>query len=113
MAQQTNDAAPQGGGFTIKVGVNSVLVPVVVRDTHGHAVGDLKQTDFLLFDQDKPKAIAGFTVQKRAAVEDRGQTVQLGNVPYVLSIPPPTPPPASVPQRFIVFLFDDLHFDPG
>src|SRR5580698_535463 len=66
-AQQTNQAAAQGGDFKISVGVNSVLVPVVVRDSHGRGVGDLTQKDFELFDQDKPRPIAGFSVQKRAA----------------------------------------------
>src|SRR5580704_8638317 len=66
-AQQTNQAAAQGGDFKILVGVNSVLVPVVVRDSRGRGVGDLTQKDFELFDQDKPRPIAGFSVQERAA----------------------------------------------
>src|ERR1700722_19024835 len=68
-AQQSKDAAAQGGDFKIAVAVNSVLVPVVVRDAHGRAVGDLTQKDFTLFDQDKPKAISGFTIQKRGVAE--------------------------------------------
>lgn len=105
--------AARADGYTIKVGVNSVLVPVVVRDAHGRAVGDLTQKDFTLFDQDKPKAIAGFTVQKRAAAGERAPVVEHGHTPYVLSIPPPTPAAVPVPQRFIVFLFDDMHFEPA
>src|SRR5580704_12536015 len=111
--QQGKDAAAQTDGYTIKVGVNSVLVPVVVRDAKGRAVGDLTQKDFQLFDQDKRKAIVGFTLQKRAVGEGRAPAVARGNVPYVLSIPPPAPPVAAVPQRFIVFLFDDMHFEPA
>lgn len=109
--RQQTDAAHQSGGFKIQVGVNSVLVPVVVRDAHGRAVGDLTQKDFLLFDQDKPETIAGFTVQKRMADQTGAPSVEHKNVPYVISIPPPAPPAA--PERFIVFLFDDMHFDPG
>ena len=52
-------------------------------------------------------------MQKRAAGEDRAPAVERRNVPYVLSIPPPTPPAVAVPQRFIVFLFDDMHFEPA
>jgi VWFA-related protein len=111
-ARRGTDPAGQTDGYTIKVGVNSVLVPVVVRDARGRVVGDLTQKDFTLFDQDQPKAIAGFTVQKRTAGEDRAPAVERRNV-YVLSIPPPTPPTLAVPQRFIVFLFDDMHFEPA
>jgi len=110
-AQQAKDVPPQGGAFKIEVKVNSVLVPVVVRDAQGRAVGDLKQEDFQLFDQDKPQVISGFTIQRRAVIEDHAPTVERRIAPTVPSIPPP--PPTSVPLRFIVFLFDDMHLDPG
>jgi VWFA-related protein len=120
-AQQTSRTAAQGGEFKITVGVNSVLVPVVVRDAHGRAVGDLAQKDFALFDQDKPTAIAGFSVQKRATDVTDAPRVEAGTVAVAPSVPsvaasgPPSPaaPAAAIPNRFIVFLFDDMHFDPG
>jgi VWFA-related protein len=116
--KQTNETAAQGGEFKITVGVNSVLVPVVVRDAHGRAVGDLTQKDFAVFDQDKPTAIAGFSVQKRATDVTDAPRVEAGTVavaPSVPSVAAPTPaaPAAAIPNRFIVFLFDDMHFDPG
>lgn len=104
----------QSGDYKIQVGVNSVLVPVVVRDAHGRVVGDLTQKDFQLFDQDKARVIVGFTVQKRAA----GET----SVPNIENGPAPVAPPPSItildnapkmPQRFIAFLFDDMHFEPA
>jgi VWFA-related protein len=111
--QQTGAAGGQSGDVTIKVGVNSVLVPVVVRDRQGRAVGDLKQADFELFDQDKAKAIVGFTVQMRAGGGDvAAAAAKRATTPSVLSLAPPPVVPA-VPQRFIVFLFDDMHFEPG
>jgi VWFA-related protein len=137
-AQQTNQAAAQGGDFKISVGVNSVLVPVVVRDSHGRGVGDLTQKDFELFDQDKPRPIAGFSIQKRAAgaesAASAGNSVGAGalNGAAAASATSPAPTTASdavknaitatapvpatspaTPERFVVFLFDDMHFDPG
>ena len=122
-AQQTNQAAAQGGDFKISVGVNSVLVPVVVRDSHGRGVGDLTQKDFELFDQDKPRPIAGFSVQKRAAgAESAAAASATSPAPtrasdaaknaLTATAPVPATSPAT-PERFVVFLFDDMHFDPG
>ena len=145
-AQQPNDstarpdgAAAQGGDFKISVGVNSVLVPVVVRDAHGRAVGDLTQKDFLLFDQDKSVVISGFSVQRRAvgaevapsversagAVASNGATTEPTARPaptttsdsaknaVTAAAATPSSQLAATPERFVVFLFDDLHFDPG
>ena len=50
---------------TFQVKVNLVEVRVVVRDAQGNAVGNLKQEDFLLFDDKKPQTIAKFTVERR------------------------------------------------
>jgi VWFA-related protein len=120
-ATRPNDGAAQSGDFKITVGVNSVLVPVVVRDAHGRTVGDLTQKDFALFDQDKPVAIAGFSVQKRATGAEtvpgaeRSANAAAPNVPPASTNAntPAAAQPAPTPARFIVFLFDDLHFDPG
>src|SRR6201996_2486283 len=107
-------AQVQGGDFKIQVGVNSVLVPVVVRDAHGRVVGDLTQKDFQLFDQDKARTIVGFTVQKRGTTETLAPKTENGTAP---AAPPPsitmldTAP--KMPQRFIAFLFDDMHFEPA
>src|SRR5580704_17078914 len=134
-AQQTNQAAAQGGDFKISVGVNSVLVPVVVRDAHGRAVGDLTQKDFLLFDQDKSVVISGFSVQRRAvgaevapsversagAVASNGATTEPTARPaptttsdsaknaVTAAAATPSSQLAATPERFVVFLFDDLH----
>ncbi len=110
-AQQGNATPPQANPFKIEVKVNSVLVPVVVRDAEGRSVVDLRREDFQLFDQDKPQAISGFTIQRRMGIENRGPAVEGG----ISSITPSTAPasPTRLPERFIVFLFDDLHLDPG
>jgi VWFA-related protein len=120
-ASRPNDkAAAQSGDFKITVGVNSVLVPVVVRDAHGRTVGDLTQKDFALFDQDKPVAIAGFSVQKRATgaetvpTAERSANAAAPNAPPAsTNAAPRAAQPTATPERFVVFLFDDLHFDPS
>jgi VWFA-related protein len=109
------DPAPQGSGVPIKVEVNAVLVPVVVRDGRGDAVGSLQKEDFEVFDQGKLQVISGFTIEKRGAGEIAAKPAAPADprVPVPDAAPPATPAPASAPKRFIVFLFDDLHLDFG
>jgi len=82
--------------------VNEVLVPVVVRDAQGHAVGNLTKDDFQVFDNGKPQTISGFTIIKRATEASAA------------NLPAPSPDaadslvvsqPISPAQRFVVFLF--------
>ena len=49
---------------TFKARVNLVMVPVVVRDKQGRAIGTLKQEDFQLFDRGKPQIISRFIVER-------------------------------------------------
>src|SRR5580704_16313090 len=112
-AQQPNESTASGSGVKIRVNVNAVLVPVVVRDSHGRAIGNLKKEDFQVFDRDKPQVISGFSIQKRASVENEPKAVEQSQV--VPSITPSNgpAPQGTVPERSIVFLFDDLHLDRG
>ena len=101
IAQQATDAdAP---GFTLKVDVNKVLVPVVVRDKSGHVVRDLKREDFRVFDDGKPRTVSGFTVERHATVEATAKDEKQQPAPSNF------PVKSLAATRFIVFLFDDMH----
>jgi VWFA-related protein len=107
-AQPNQEAPTTDGAPKIQVAVNAVLVPVVVRDSQGRAVGNLTKENFQVLDRKKPQVISGFSIQKRAALEtNRTPTLPVPPVPSPVS--PAASPSATPPQRFIVFLFDDLH----
>ena len=94
---------PATTGVTIEMKVDRVLVPVVVRDKNGLAVAGLTQEDFKVFDNDKARSISGFEVEKRAGIEssqasDRGIRQDSQGTPE-----------SVLPNRVIVFVFDDLH----
>jgi VWFA-related protein len=111
-AQQAGE--PRNTAPSLQLNVNKVLVPVVVRDKQGRAVGDLKEEDFQVFDNDKPRPISAFTVERRGGAETNSETNSTSNPPG----PPEQPlPPAgtqqttTLPKRIIVFLFDDMHLN--
>jgi VWFA-related protein len=94
---------------TFQARVNLVMVPVVVRDRKGRAIGDLRKQDFQVFDKGKPQQIARFTVEKwgvngpittaRSAAEGQEDADRL--------------PPENMPDRYVGYLFDDVHVTAG
>ena len=88
-----------------KTRVNLVVVPVVVRDRHGKAVGNLKQEDFQLLDRGKPQYIARFSMEKAAGHVIKTTTQP---VPVAGGLQEATAP-ADLPDRFVAYLFDDIH----
>jgi VWFA-related protein len=96
---------------SFKVRVNLVLVRVVVRDQHGQVVENLKKEDFLLFDNRKPQNITTFSVEtpKSHAVP----VVGVSDHPDADSTDKTTLLSASLPQRFVTLLFDDVHLEMG
>jgi hypothetical protein len=103
--------APQPATPNIQINVNRVLVPVVVRDKQGRTVDNLKQEDFQVLDEGKPRPVSGFTVQRRGANESAAaNTTETGQ-----SSPAPAnaaPQSSMLPDRITVFLFDDMHLSP-
>src|SRR5580698_8801530 len=92
---------------TFNTRVFLVQVPVVVRDKQGHAIGTLHKEDFQLFDKGKPQIITRFTVEKAG----------ISAIPAVKAtneaFPDSEQPDAPIPQRFVAYLFDDVHLDPA
>ena len=106
-AQQANaadDTTPR-----IEINVNRVLVPVVVRDKQGHADDGLKKEDFQVFDNDKPRAVSAFTLEQRGITEG---TTAAGNTTTGAQSAVSSNVAQPGAQRFILFLFDDLHLSP-
>jgi VWFA-related protein len=107
-AQQAKES--QGTPFKIETNVNRVLVPVVVRDLQGRAVGDLKKEDFQVFDNGMPHPVSAFMVLKRGAAESKPahNTESAIQPPAAASAAPES---SILPRRITVFLFDDIHLN--
>lgn len=95
---------------TFKLNVNLVLVRVVVRDAKGHAVGNLQKDNFQLFDNRKPQAITHFSAEQpgtQVATAHEKPGSDAGETPTETVSPP------AVPERYIAYLFDDVHLNFG
>jgi len=87
---------------TFRVNVRLVLARVVVRDVHGHAVGNLRKEDFELFDNGKPQVISHFAAERTGVPAIPGSFA-----PAAASLP--ADKPLAIPGRYVAYLFDDLH----
>jgi VWFA-related protein len=111
-AAQSEEMTTKDTPATFRSKVNLVLVPVVVRDKQGHAVGNLKKEDFQLFDRGKPQAISSFSVETLASQMAEPVKAQAPAVSGDLEAPTPTNL-ADIPKRFVVYFFDDVHLAQG
>jgi VWFA-related protein len=100
---------------TFKVNVKLVVVRAVVRDSQGHAVGNLHQEDFQIFDKGKPQVITQFEVEQPGAVAAKARQRSEENAgdapPVAASSDAGNAPPA--PERFVAYQFDDVHLEFG
>lgn len=98
----------------IKVEVNLVLVPVVVKDSSGNAVSGLEKEDFQLFDNGKPQTVSTFSVE---TAETHARVMPSESKPEgtatekaAAAAPAPTVgKTVELPRRFVALVFDDSH----
>src|SRR5262249_12937504 len=93
---------------TFKVRVNLVLVRVVVRDSEGKPVANLKKEDFFLTDNRKAQVISTFSAETGAT-----GTMRNVNIPLPAADGSTTPSAeaniSGLAQRFVAMVFDDVH----
>lgn len=113
-----NDGAPEvvthEAPATFSSRVNLVSVPVVVRDRSGHPVGNLTQQDFQLFDKGKAQEIVRFSLEgasEKVAATAAGVSGIQTPVAEPSNVAQPSKP--VLPERFVAYLFDDVHLKPG
>jgi VWFA-related protein len=97
--QAANQNPPANSGTTLRLKVNLVPVPVVVRDSAGHAIGNLQKENFQLFDNRKQQQITQFTLEK-------SETPGTDPTAFATS---PTSKHFVIPRTFTALLFDDVH----
>jgi VWFA-related protein len=97
----TRDTSP-----TFRVRVNLVLVRVVVRDSTGKVVTNLKKEDFQLSDNRKPQVISTFSTETPESHKVAPTTTPAPNAGE--NVPGDPAAIAALPQRFVAVVFDDL-----
>jgi VWFA-related protein len=99
---------------TFRTRVDLVMVPVVVRDRKGRVVAGLTKESFRVFDKGKLQEIARFTVERPGAAA--GTPIAPEPAPRGedgAPAPARSAVLASMPRRFIGYLFDDVHLEIG
>lgn len=96
---------------TFQSKVDLVLVPVVVRDAQGRAVGNLTKADFQLFDKGRQQTIVSFSASDRTKTDlGNGTDAALHaaiSEPAVATAKPAVESEGS--KRYLIYLFDDVN----
>jgi VWFA-related protein len=103
--QSVSEMQSQDEQAVFKTRVNLVMVPVVVRDSKGRTIPGLTKADFQLFDKGKPQTITRFSAEKSGAQKIKF----VEDADGVGSSAASKASQENVPQRFIAYLFDDIH----
>jgi VWFA-related protein len=106
--QEVQEVATRDNPATFKVRVNLVLVRVVVRDSLGKIVPNLKKEDFQLYDGKKLQSISSFTVETPQS--HTASPAVSNDAAYSSSADSIAGKAAALPQRFVAMIFDDIHF---
>lgn len=111
-----SEISTKDSNAAIKVEVNLVLVPVVVKDSSGNPISGLKKEDFQLFDNGKPQSISTFTVETAESRTESGKTTSEAkpSEPDTSKATtevarPSVSKPFELPRRFVALVFDDSH----
>jgi len=88
--------------------VNVVPVRVIVRDSKGHPIGNLRKEDFQLFEDGKLQDIAHFSMETPESVSETFVRPDSVGGEAELSKPADFIPPS----RFVALLFDDVNITP-
>jgi VWFA-related protein len=108
--QTTPEISSRDTGATFQARVNLVMVPVVVRDRAGRAIGNLRQQDFQLFDKGKLQTITKFSMEKSGGRSTEVKSAPSESAP---SGEADASPSIAPPERYVAYVFDDLHIEIG
>ena len=105
------DVSSQSRAPAFQSKVNLVMVPVVVRDERGDAVGNLTKDDFELFDKGARQQITRFVVEKAGG--EAAKAARTAASTEVAVQGEAAEHVSAIPDNFIAYLFDDVDLKTG